>query len=205
MSEVTHRFVVETALAATAEKTGGRWALQGVNVVPAVEAEKVSLRVTDGRRAVAVIAAGTASEPALVPALALKVGAHGVQAELNGSLKVTTPAPKGKPSTVKEYTDGRIVDGRFPSFSGVIPNSVKEGYATVCLDYQFLTEIAAAIRPKGASDEKRVLTIHVPLQGVAPVVFRYEENIGVIQSCEPDADEAEQYEAAYQAHNFSVN
>jgi hypothetical protein len=182
MSEVSHKFNVSTKLANFCEKEAGRFVLNGVSVSPAGAAGAVSLVATDGRRLAATIEEGNATRQAVIKGDALKLkGKEPIAAELNGALKVSSkPAKRGAPAVSTEHTGGEI-EGRFPRYKDIFPTSLDE-YVSVVLDSDFLSEMAAAIRPAGA--ECTGITIAIPKNGDSPAIFQFADNLGILMPME---------------------
>ena len=208
MSEVSHKFTVSTKIANLCDAMASRFALAGVQVAPAYSkpgnAPAVSLRATDGRRLAATIEEGSATHDAIINGDALKLkGKEPIAAELNGALKVSAkPAKRGAPAVVSEYAGGEI-DGRYPRVKDIFPNDISS-YTTIELDYQFLSEIAAAIRPAGA--ECHAITLAIPTDANTPAIFQFGDNIGVIMPMERESGRegaAAAYRRALVRHGFA--
>lgn len=197
MSDVSHKFTVSTSIATLCDKESGRFALSGVHVAPAADGGAVSLVATDGRRLAATIEEGSATRPAIVRGDALKVSSRPIGAELNGALKVSTPgAKRGAPAQVLEYATGEV-DGRFPRHADVFPNDVAD-YVFIALDYDFLSKMAAAIRPATGTEDSRGIEIGICMTDDKPAVFMFRNNIGLIM---PMADDTK-FEAAQEAQRL---
>lgn len=161
----------------------------------------VSMRATDGRRLAMVLTEGEATEPVVIDAKRLKMGAKPFIAELNGTLRTTPIVGKGQVANVTESAEP-TVEGLYPKIGPCLPSIDAESYAAVSLDYEFLTQMAAAIRPKIEGDSERSITVYFPKSGAGPTIFRHGQNLGLVmpRESEKTAKEIEAYQDAIKAH-----